>query len=89
MGRWQVEVFDQRDQVEGKPLDAVALPGFGRATMAAHVNHDQVVVSGEYRYLQFPILAAGAQAVDQDQRVAMAIFFVMQAAAFMVEPGHG
>ncbi len=89
MGRWQVEVFDQGDQVEGKPFDAVALPGFVRATMAAHVNHDQAVVPGEYRYLQFPILAAGAQAVNQDQGVAMAVFLVMQAAAFMIEPGHG
>ncbi len=84
----QVQVFDQGDQVEGETLDAVALPGFIGTPMATHIHHDQAVMPGQHRNLQFPILAAGAQAVDQNQRGAVTIFLVMQAAPFMFEPGH-
>lgn len=88
MGGRQVQVFDQGEQVEGKALDTVALSRFVGAPMAAYIHHDQAVMPGQHRDLQLPILAAGAQAMDQDQRRAVTVFLVMQVAAFVVEPGH-
>ena len=89
MGSGQLQVFDQRHQVCGKAGDAVALPGFVGAPVTAHIQQHQAVMSGQHGDLQFPILATGAQAVDQDQWHAVAIFLVMQGATFMFEIGHG
>ncbi|MNF55191.1 hypothetical protein D3C84_366450 [compost metagenome] len=57
--------------------------------MAAHIGDDDPIVSGQHRDLVFPVLAAGAEPVNQDERFALAIFLIVQRASIVFEKGHG
>ncbi|MNR40258.1 hypothetical protein D3C85_1585320 [compost metagenome] len=57
--------------------------------MATDVHQDHPVVTGKCRHLHLPVLTAGAQAMEQYQRIALAVFLVVQRTTFMFEIGHG
>ncbi|MNJ51472.1 hypothetical protein D3C77_467770 [compost metagenome] len=89
MHRAGLQVFQQGQQVGAETCDAVALTRLVGAAVAADVHQDHPVVAGKGWHLHFPIQATGAQAVQQHQRIALAIFLVVQRATFVFEISHG
>jgi hypothetical protein len=86
--RRQVQVLEQGDQVGAEAGDAVAFVGFVGAAVAAHIGDDDPVMLGQRRDLVFPVLATGAQPMDQHERVALAVFLIVQRASIVFEIGH-
>ncbi|MNY26051.1 hypothetical protein D3C86_1598770 [compost metagenome] len=86
--RTEIEVLDQCNQVSAESGNAVALPGFVRTAVTAHIRDDHPVAGGKCRDLFFPVQRAGTETVDQQQRYAVAIFLIVQVATFVFEIGH-
>ncbi|MNH31191.1 hypothetical protein D3C79_915290 [compost metagenome] len=88
MHRAGLQLLEQGQQVGAEAGDAVALARLVGAAVATDVHEDHPVVVGKRRHLHLPVQAAGAQAVQQHQRLALAVFLVVQRATFMFEVGH-
>ncbi|GGJ36165.1 hypothetical protein GCM10009085_32460 [Pseudomonas avellanae] len=78
MHRPQPKVLNQRFDVIAHGFNAIALVRLVGAAMTAHVHDHDAVVAGQHRNLVLPVLTAGTQAVQQQNRLALAILFVVQ-----------
>src|SRR5688572_20940010 len=62
------ELLEQRPTIGREALDAVPTLATAAATVAAEIRRDDLEVRGELGDLVFPVAAARAEAVEQQQR---------------------